>query len=115
MKAHCYYHDQLVAKKIDFIKPDGSLNYPCLGSFSKNCGIFADLLPLNFSKTFFEKGEKNVINHLTIIAIIRSTKMSSMPSSNSPVDFLTVIIGDSGSIELIIGKISTPTQDFTVR
>ena len=55
MKAHCYYHDQLVAKKNDFIKPDGSLNYPCLGSFSKSCWIFADLLPLNFFKRFFWK------------------------------------------------------------
>ena len=54
MKAHCFYHDQLVAKKIDFIKSDGSLNYPCLGSFSKSCWIFADLLPLIFSKHFWK-------------------------------------------------------------
>ena len=47
MKAHCYYHDQLVAKKIDFIKPDGTLNYPCLGSFSK---VFMVPLVTNLNK-----------------------------------------------------------------
>ena len=110
MKAHCYYHDQLVAKKIDFIKPDGTLNYPCLGSFSK---IFSHQMAPQVR--LFENFWKSVINRSTIIAVIRNIKMNFMPNSNSLVDFQIAIIEDNDSIELIIGKISTPILDFTAR
>ena len=58
---------------------------------------------------------KSVINPLTIIAVIRNIKMNFMPNLNSLVDFQIAIIEDSDSIGLIIGKISTPILDFTVR